>query len=399
MKKLLFVTYGSGHVRMVLPLALAVRAAGLAEPVVLALTTAAVPVRQSGLPMLQFKDFLREDDEVSRGHGERLLAALPTPAIDPAESLAYLGLCYAELEAQVGAEQARLRYARDGRQAFLPVQTLMRMLRSVNPDLVLATNAPRAERAAIMAARQLGLPAVCVVDLFGIDEIGWLGAPDYADQVCVLNASVKQFLLSHGRSESQVSVTGNSAFDTLLLAQHRHKAAQWRQERGWQSHFVVLWPTQTEPALHPFNGRPGQPNLPQRALDQVVAWVLAQPDAVLCIRVRAGEAVPTVPSHERIAVFDQAFDLPPLLHMTDMVVTLNSTVGLEGHLVGTRLVQVLGSVFDQAMPLKAYGIADEAVPVSEIGAALARCRALPRAIPASLTPATDRVLDVLRRYL
>jgi N-acetyl sugar amidotransferase len=35
------------------------------------------------------------------------------------------------------------------------------------------------------------------------------------------------------------------------------------------------------------------------------------------------------------------------------VVTLTSTVGLEGRLAGARLVQVLGSVFDDAMPLAA----------------------------------------------
>jgi hypothetical protein len=67
----------------------------------------------------------------------------------------------------------------------------------------------------VLAVRQLGIPSICVVDLFAIDEVKWIGAPDYADQVCVLNESVRQFLVAAGRSEDQVVVTGNPGFDAL----------------------------------------------------------------------------------------------------------------------------------------------------------------------------------------
>jgi UDP-N-acetylglucosamine:LPS N-acetylglucosamine transferase len=39
MKTVLFVAYGSGHIKMVVPLAQALAANGMAKPVVLALTT------------------------------------------------------------------------------------------------------------------------------------------------------------------------------------------------------------------------------------------------------------------------------------------------------------------------------------------------------------------------
>ena len=57
MKTVLFVTYGSGHVRMVIPVARALADSGLARPLILALTTAAPVVRATGLDMVQFKDF------------------------------------------------------------------------------------------------------------------------------------------------------------------------------------------------------------------------------------------------------------------------------------------------------------------------------------------------------
>ena len=59
----LFVSYGGGHVKALLPVARQVRDLGIAQPVYLALTTAAAAVRESGIPVLGFKDFVTEADE------------------------------------------------------------------------------------------------------------------------------------------------------------------------------------------------------------------------------------------------------------------------------------------------------------------------------------------------
>src|SRR4051812_13827461 len=199
---------------MVLPVARALQASGRARVQVLGLTTAAAVVREAGLPLLQVKDFVDAGDARALQHGERLAAAMG-PVADPDETRAYLGLSYAELESQHGIEGAEQRYAQDGRQAFLPVRLLERILRRVRPDLVVATNSPRGERAAVLAARKLGLPSVCIVDLFAIDEVRWIGQPGYADRICVLNAHVRDFLVRAGRQPDEVVVTGNPAFDAL----------------------------------------------------------------------------------------------------------------------------------------------------------------------------------------
>lgn len=403
MKKVLFVTYGSGHVRMVVPVVKALVQAGLAQPLVLALTTAAPVVLDAGLALLQFKNFLRDGDRAdlaAMAHGQRLMRAMPGPIADPDETAAYLGLSYQELELRVGAEEAERHYQLEGRQAFLPVATLQRIVKQLAPSLVVATNSPRSERAAIMAARTLGCPSICLVDLFCLDEVKWIGEPSYADKVCVLNESVKHFLLAAGRTDSQVVVTGNPAFDDLTNPMHVAEGASLRKQRNWVGKHVLLWPTQVEPALHPFNGTPGDVGLPERALRQVINWVLARRDCVLCIRPRAGLAPMSLPDDPRIVVTGQDVGLPALLQAVDLVVTLNSTVGLEGHIAGTRLVQILGSVFDNAMPLKRYGIADEAVALDEMAAALDCCIHLARNPSKHLQKnATGSVLDVIRGFL
>ena len=398
MKKVLFVCYGSGHVRMVVPVAQALRRSGRAEVQVLGLTTAAPVVLDAGLPLLQFKDFVRPQDAAAVAHGRELARGLPS-VVDAEESAAYLGLCYADLVAEAGAEEAARRYATLERQAFLPRATLRRVLSDLRPDLVVATNSPRAERAAVEASRSLGIPSVCIVDLFAIDEVRWIGQPGYADKVCVLNESVRSFLVEAGREPGEIAVTGNPAFDALHAPGVAEAGQRLRQENGWAGRRVLLWPTQVEPPFHPFSGVPGDPTVPARSLDAVVRWTLAQPDTVLCVRPRAGEAPPALPADPRIVLAGQDWPLPPLLHATDLVVMLTSTVGLEGHLAGARLVQVLGSMFDEALPLARFGIADAAVPLDQLDAALDQWSRTPRHAPGAAPRATPRVLAELEAFL
>jgi hypothetical protein len=399
MKQVLFVAYGSGHIKMLVPVAQALQASGLAHPVVLALTTAAPVARAAGLDVRQFKDFVGPQDADALQQGRRLSADLGTPLPDPEESAAYLGLSHADLVAAVGAVQAEAAYRRLGRQAFFPVPTLLRILDRLRPDLVVATSAPRAERAAIVAARARGIPAVCVVDLFARHEVQWVGAPDHADRVCVLNSAVREVLIAAGRAPHQVVVTGNPGFDALNTAQAVAAGRALRLGQGWADRTVLLWPTQVEPAVHPFTGRAGDAALPGRVLQQLVQWTLGHDKAVLCVRPRAGEASPALPKHPRIVLTGQAVPLPALLHATDLVVTLTSTVGLEGHLAGCRVLQVSGSVAEDAMPLHRHGIADAATDEAGLGAALDHWTQQPRRGAQALSPATDRVLAEITAFL
>jgi hypothetical protein len=399
MKQVLFVAYGSGHIKMLIPVAQALQSSGLAHPVVLALTTAAPVAQAAGLDVRRFKDFVQPGDEKALQTGRRLVADLITPALDPDESTAYLGLSYADLVEDKGAEEAEKAYHRLGRQAFLPVRMLTRILDAIRPDLVVSTNAPRAERAAIIAARARGIPALCVVDLFALNEVQWLCSPNYADRVCVLNSAVRDFLVGAGRPGHQVVVTGNPGFDRLNSGVAIAAGRALRTSRGWDDRAVVLWPTQVEPAVHPASGLPGNAGLPDRVLQQLVRWVTQNQSSVLCVRTREAEPMPALPKHPRVVLTGQEIELSTLLHATDVVVTLTSTVGLEGHLAGCHLIQVTGSVCEDAMPLRRYGIADEAVAETGVGAALDHWTGVPRRSAQALTPATARVMAEIHTLL
>lgn len=388
MTKVLFVTYGGGHVRMVVPVAERLRALGL-QVCVLGLTGAAQVVRDAGLPLRQVKDYVGPDDDDALTFGQQLAAELVYDH-DPSESQAYLGLSYAELRDQVGEEEAAARYAQSGRQAFLPVGLLRRIIQQEEPRLVVVTNSPRAEQAAALAARQLGVACLCMVDLFAMDEYRWIAQTGYADTVCVLSRSVKSFLVSKGREASDIVVTGNPAFDGLHDPRHRQVAEGLRQERAWVGKRLVLVPLQTEPPRHPITGVSGDPTLPDRMLVKLVRWAESEPDTLLLVRPREPGQTVNLPAGAPWALAGQDVPLEPLLQAVDAVVTLNSTVGLQAHLVGVPVVQVLGSVFDATTPLFEFGLAHAAVPFAALDSAL---RALPVRPPASSVPWEGRAVE------
>jgi hypothetical protein len=393
----LFVAYGGGHVRMLLPVARMLRERRMAEPVFLGLTTARAEVEAAGFPCMGFLDAVAPGDEVAMQHGRTLASQLPAHAVSFEESAAYLGLSYADLERAQGSDRAAALYLEHGRQAFLPVPTLERILRLVQPSLVVATSAPRAERAAVLAARRLGLPAVCLVDLFAAYEIEWLREPGFADRVCVLNEQVRQRIVQAGRGDHEVVVTGNPAFDGLIDPAVRERGARLRQARRWDGQRVWLWASQIEPAAHPCQPGHGDTELPMRIARELQAITAARPNMTLVIRPHPSEVDFRIELGPRQHLSGRQEPLHELLHACDGVVVLTSTVGLEARLAGCHVVQVLGSLYSADAPYLAYGIADAAVPLAGLAAAIDGAR--PPVAAQDLTPAAPRVIEALRPWL
>ena len=397
MKRVLFVGYGGGHVRMLLPLARLLREAGLAEPVFLGLTTARAEVEAAGFPCLGFTDFIDEGDAAALEHGRALASQLGSHAISFEESAAYLGLSYADLVREHGAERATALHATHGRQAFLPVGTLERILSRVRPDLLVATSAPRAERASFVAARRLGMPSVCLVDLFAAYEIAWLREPGFADRICVLNGRVRDRIVDAGRRADEVIVTGNPAFDGLLDPAVRERGAALRKSRGWDDRRVWLWASQVEPESHPCRPGRGDTLLPMRIAREMQRITQARPDMELVIRPHPSEGEYRIELGPRQSLSPRGESLHELLHACDGVVVLTSTVGLEASIAGCTVVQATGSRYTPDAPYLDYGIADAAVPLEGLEAAIDAAPA--RRPAADLAPATPRVLEALSPWL
>jgi hypothetical protein len=396
----LFVSYGGGHVRALLPVARRVRELGIARPLYLALTTAAPLVREAGIAAIGFADLITEADVQARIKGEELAAALDVRAADRDESVAYLGLSYVDLEQREGPARAAALYAEYGRQAFLPLGVLERVVRKFEPSLVVATNSPRAEQAALQVAGALGVPSVCLVDLFGIWERERLAAPNYATTVCVLNESVRDSLVRAGRPPQDVRVTGNPAFDTVLDPAVRVAGAALRHDAGWEQLHVCLYASSPEPATYPGLWQRGDPAFPRRIESALLDAVIADPSLALWVRRHPSEPVASKVAalgHPRIRVSPAEMPLHACIHASDEVIVTVSTVGVEANLAGKYVTQVRGSMFDHLSPYLAMGIAQRELTLEQ----LARGYDQPQGgvVPdggKAAGPAADRVVEILQ---
>lgn len=402
--RVLFACYGGGHVKMVLAVVRELERRQAIEPVLLGLTAARAEVEAAGYRCFGFADFVRPEDAQALAQGERLARSLATLATDLRESAAYLGLNYADLVETHGTDEAARLYALHGRQVFLPVRTLERIVRAVGADAVVATSAPRAERAALLAARRCGLPSLCMVDLFAAYEIAWLRAPDFADRVCVLNERVRQRLVEAGRPPAHVVVTGNPAFDRLGDAGVRQRARELRAARGWDGRHVVLWASQVEPAQHPSNPGRGNTELPAQVAAALRALLPSQPRMELVVRPHPSEPPAQDTSQPREWLSPRGEDLHVLLHASDVVVVMTSTVGIEARLAGKYVIQVLGSLYSDDAPYVAYGVADEAVTLGELPHAVARALGQRSALPGAASEdgraaaaVADELLELLQQ--
>lgn len=371
--KLVFVAYGGGHIGALLPVARYARELGH-EVVMFTLTTARTAAKRAGFDALGFADFPEGALPGADVHGRRLTEGFEDGPVPLQESIAYLGACYAELEEHLGAEQARTRYDELGRQCFLPVSFMTHVLEQLTPDAVIATSAPRAERAAIEAAGRLGIPSVCVADLFLSEEIRWVGKTGFADRVCVLSDSVQERLLDAGRTPNEIVVTGNPAFDRLAEPAAVVKGQAIREQLGWQDHFVIGWASQPEPLRLPNRDEQGDPNRPLRIEQALIDLGQADSTLALFVRHHPSEHRETPTESATLKISGQETAVVDLLHACDCLVTISSTVGLEAALLGKPVVCVASPLLGRGAPYADMGLALGVDSERDLGDALSSIR-------------------------
>ncbi len=347
-RRLLAVAYGGGHIAMLLPVLRALRRQLPALQIdLLALTTAARVARDAGETPLGYADLLHLLDDSERAQalalGARLRDGNTHPDIAEAETLAYLGINALELRQRLGADEADALLRARGRQAFQPVEFFGRVLRALQPDLVLTTNSPRSEQAAVDAARAAGVPSVALLDLFGLPGDAFAARSVHPDRVCVLADVVRDNLVAAGWPAQRIAVTGNPAFDALLDPAWAQRAAQLRADLGWQGRRVVLLATQPEPRAHPASRWPAGDALALAMEDTLRAWVATRDDAALIVRHHPnhGHRLAARAAAPRVHLSRGAGEaIEALIRAADAVVVQATTVGLQAAVAGVPVLQL-----------------------------------------------------------
>ncbi|GAE87222.1 CDP-glycerol glycerophosphotransferase family protein [Acetivibrio straminisolvens] len=211
MKEVFFVTYGGGHVRSVIPVIKELKSRGHRVSV-LGLTSSVKDLKKEEIEYKGIKDYLNlfRDEEVQLilKYGDMFIDEHfdAGSGLDKPEIKVYLGMNLWDLSVQFESfEKAVELFNESGKNCFLPVNSMERILSCEKPDVTVVTCGKRAEKAAAFSANKMGIKVVRIVDLLGEN----LEIP-YKAKVCVLNSYAKANILSSNKNmdEQDVVVTG-----------------------------------------------------------------------------------------------------------------------------------------------------------------------------------------------
>lgn len=343
--RVLFVSYGGGHIGMVLPVIRELEASipGV-QCTLLALTTGHLKAKAIRPDALGYKDFLHlVDGREARIWGNRLSEGNTSPDVPMDETIAYLGINYLDLIAQFGEAGAAERYRKQGRYGFQPLNFMRKVFETEEPDVVVATNSPRSERAALDIARERGIPSVGMVDLFGLDSDTYVMRESKPDWTCVISEVVRQRLIARGFPAAGVVVTGNPAFDGLFSVENIAKAQQFLKDRQWENLSPILWSGHLElPAQTPGDPLAG-PGLGLAVEQTLRDFIRSRTDLALIVRYHPNEwhHFPRLPEQDRVHFSEPTHEsIHPLVLASRAIVVQNSTVGLESAIAGRPVVSL-----------------------------------------------------------
>jgi len=339
MKRILLVSYGASHINMLLPVAKGLQNKGYIIEF-FALTMAIETLKHLDFKYFTYKDFFF-DDAVKK-YGQMLIQDLDTIKLTDEDSLAYLGQNFIELIDYYGEAKAFDLWKKSGRQIFRPYKSMKKILSIINPDLVIATDSPRSERYAIEAARELNIKSMVLINLFAIRCIDWIKHNKFADKICVFSEDVKQYLIEYGRNYKDIIVTGNPAFDKIVKIKGNKNSKD----------FTVLWASQMEPKHFAELDLKGDELLPIKIEKVLINIFKKNKNWKLIVRNHPNENQREYPKFIHVSNDEKLIDV---LQKVDLVIVCASTVGMEGLILGKKLITIDLSVLKSTLPYSQFG--------------------------------------------
>jgi hypothetical protein len=214
-KNIFLICYGGGHINIIEPIVDELIKNKNYNVKLLALTTAYIKVKNKYDKNIlkSVSDYLFLFDENIDSIFQNGLKIFKdnynkSIGLSKLEVLSYLGLSYSESISKSGKNKAYKAYKEIGRQSFLPINTIKKILEYENIDLVITTNSPRFEKASLLASKELDIKSIQIVDLFGDDLI-----KQNATYIIVMNEMVKNKLIKKGFAESSIFALGQPAIE------------------------------------------------------------------------------------------------------------------------------------------------------------------------------------------
>ena len=361
--RILFVSYGGGHIDIVARVWQALGAEGQGQARLLALTTAAPAAARRAIAHSRCVDYLPSPDYAAASEiGAALSEGIWTAASGIAweDSCAYMGVSMCDLIADLGEEGARAAFDAKGRAAFCPRRFLGHVMDRERPDIVVTTCNVRMERAAHLEAQRRAIRSVRIEDLFGYSLLGpysdarapkLVDSTDWPDDLVVMNDHVARTVVRHGFPATRVRVLGQPVLSDWAASYAGAKIAD----------ALVDWATGANPVIV-YVAPPDRETLSAHGA-AFQALASRRSDLRICLKMHPSVSVETfgqicpgqVPGNLR--VLDRE-DIITVIRAADLTVVNNSTAGLLAAMSGKPMLVLNTSGQAEVIPYVASGVAE-----------------------------------------
>lgn len=334
MKKIFLVCYGGGHVRMIKNIYEELIKEKELEVKIFALTEGQKFLSNLNIPCMSMEKYheIIKDEEAEK-IGLEIIKELNLNFNDK-ESILYYGYSFKELIKKYGKTMAIEGYLKFGRRAFLALNFMRKVLEYEKPNIVIATSAPRLEKAALIIAKKLAIISISIEDLFGIEMkedyelANYFNDTNYKYQygtyMCVLSEEIKKFLTK--KTNSKIIVTGNPNFDSLIRIKNQISKINIDKK-----YYVITFLS--------------QPNLDQiKYIKKMLDILRKYKNYFVIFKFHPTEDIETYKSifnenqelkSRYILLKDKLYES---IKTADLVITRTSTAGLEASILGKKII-------------------------------------------------------------
>ncbi|GAA3645943.1 UDP-N-acetylglucosamine 2-epimerase [Asaccharospora irregularis] len=375
MKKCLFVSYGGGHVNTIIPIIKELYKFDDIEVVSIGINLAAETLRKNRIPCKTLSSYMsKEVLQVGAPLAEQFHNF--DSNVSFADSIAYYGFSMRDLINEKGNEVARKVFEVYDRRLFLPINAMKEILQKEKPDVVVATTMHRFEAASLIAACELGIPSLRVEDLLGninkpfpdkihvdtADERDQYIAKGFKKESIILKSQIddpdiqevanevyekycklqptkfavlckytKNNIANRGINPDSVIVTGQPAFDKLLEFKNLNKMEMCKKLGIDSSKTIVSLMSQ------PIDSR-------ENVLKALIHAMKEHENKQLIIKLHPNEdgKIQQVMLDEMgyKAIIVKDIEAPKIIELSDLVITVSSTTGLEAVVMDKPLISI-----------------------------------------------------------
>jgi hypothetical protein len=336
----MLITYGGAHYKIIRPIYKSLlKNFSEDEVILLALTTAQSSCDKDRIQYRTLKSYKHLFDINDIFKIGKSLISRSDVNLDYEESLLYHGLSFSDLSKNFGTEAATDLYKKFGRAAFLPITTMKRIISNENANVVVATDSPRFEQAALSAANELAIKSICIPTLFGNREISdkmlhetnstfYRPKYDFA-YVAHIKAKINILNSETDRDSDSVAVTGSPIFDEVI-ARYGNGYTSKMSKKYLNYKTIYFYATQS------------YGNSINMLKEVLLPFISQQQDIVLIVKPHPGEDVANYSFLQEINDVSLLLDVDAneISSFSDLVIIEDSTVGLEALLMKKNVVSV-----------------------------------------------------------